>query len=83
MNNLIRMLEELIGQEARVEQQPFHPADMYANWANVEKARRLLNWEPQVLCRGCIQARGVVPVRAPLGQPGDYRITPPGILYRV
>ena len=27
---------------------PIHPADVAANWANVEKAGRLLGWEPQV-----------------------------------
>jgi UDP-glucuronate 4-epimerase len=48
VNELIRVLEELIGKKAQVEHLPLHPADMLANWANVEKARRLLGWEPQV-----------------------------------
>jgi UDP-glucuronate 4-epimerase len=42
------MLEDLIGKKAQVEHLPLHPADMLANWADVEKARRLLGWEPQV-----------------------------------
>jgi nucleoside-diphosphate-sugar epimerase len=48
MNALIAMLEELLGKKASVEHLPAHPADMLANWANVEKARRTLGWEPKV-----------------------------------
>jgi UDP-glucuronate 4-epimerase len=48
VNELIGVLEELIGKKAQVEHLPFHPADMLANWANVEKARSLLGWETQV-----------------------------------
>jgi nucleoside-diphosphate-sugar epimerase len=48
MNALIAMLEELLGKKANVVRLPAHPADMLANWANVEKARRILGWEPQV-----------------------------------
>jgi nucleoside-diphosphate-sugar epimerase len=45
---LISMLENLIGKKAQVEFLPRHPADMLANWANVDKARQMLGWEPQV-----------------------------------
>jgi UDP-glucuronate 4-epimerase len=45
---LIHLLEKLIGKQALIEHYPFHPADMQANWANVEKARQLLNWAPNV-----------------------------------
>jgi len=48
INQLIAMLEELVGRKAQVVRQPAHPADMLANWADVRKARRLLGWEPQV-----------------------------------
>jgi nucleoside-diphosphate-sugar epimerase len=48
MNSLIGLIEELVGQNARVEHYPANPADMSANWANIEKAKRLLNWTPQV-----------------------------------
>jgi nucleoside-diphosphate-sugar epimerase len=48
MIELIRALEALIGRNAKIEQRPAHPADMMANWADVEKAGRLLGWEPQV-----------------------------------
>ena len=48
INNLIRLLEKHIGHSAIIEHRPAHPADMRANQADVEKARRLLGWEPQV-----------------------------------
>jgi len=48
MNRLLRMLEERIGKKAQVVHFPFNPADMAANWADVEKARRLLGWQPEV-----------------------------------
>ncbi len=48
MNAVIAMLEELLGKKASVEHLPAHPADMLANWANVEKARRTLGWEPKI-----------------------------------
>ncbi|MQC26805.1 MAG: NAD-dependent epimerase/dehydratase family protein [Chloroflexi bacterium] len=48
MNELIALIEKLTGKEATVEQLPFHKADMQANQADVEKAGRLLGWEPSV-----------------------------------
>jgi nucleoside-diphosphate-sugar epimerase len=48
MNQLIAMLERLIGRKAQVEHYPFNPADIQANRASVEKARQMLGWEPKV-----------------------------------
>lgn len=48
MKALIAMLEERIGRKAVVEVHPPNPADMLTNWADVSKARRLLDWQPQV-----------------------------------
>lgn len=48
INELIQILEGMLGQKAQVEYLPRHPADMLTNWANVEKARRMLGWEPLV-----------------------------------
>lgn len=48
INDLIRMLESLTGKKANIEYLPRHPADMASNWANVEKARQLLGWEPRI-----------------------------------
>ncbi len=48
INELLHKIEERLGKKAIVEYIPRHPADVEANWANVDKARRLLGWEPQV-----------------------------------
>ncbi len=48
MNNLIRLFEKKIGKQARLEYQPRHMADALGNWADVHKAEKLLDWQPQV-----------------------------------
>ena len=48
INELLKIIETKLGKKAHVEYIPRHPADVEANWANVEKARRMLGWEPQV-----------------------------------
>jgi UDP-glucuronate 4-epimerase len=48
VNNLMHMVEQEVGHKARVAYGPLHPADVLANWANVEKAKRLLGWEPKI-----------------------------------
>jgi len=55
MNELISLLEEIIGKDARIERHSPHPADMLTNWADVSKARRLLGWQPQVGLREGVQ----------------------------
>jgi len=45
--DLIRMLESLTRQTAKIEYYPRHPADMTTNWADVDKARKLLDWKPK------------------------------------
>ncbi len=48
INELIHKLEEIIGKPAVIEHLPVVKADMLANLADISKARRLLNWEPEV-----------------------------------
>lgn len=48
INELLQSIEEKLGEKAIVQYIPRHPADVDANWANVDKARRLLDWEPQM-----------------------------------
>lgn len=45
---LIAAMEERLGKKAAIEHKPFHSADMMETWANIEKARELLGWEPAV-----------------------------------
>ena len=47
INGLIELTEELAGKQASVEYGPPNLADMYQNWADVSKARQLLDWQPQ------------------------------------
>ncbi|MCJ7724093.1 MAG: GDP-mannose 4,6-dehydratase [Anaerolineales bacterium] len=56
VNNLIKLLEQVIGKKAQIEHHPFHPADMQTNWADVSKARRLLGWEPQTSLNQGVQS---------------------------
>lgn len=48
INNLVKLLEELIGKKANVQYGPPNLADMYSNWADISKAGQLLGWEPRV-----------------------------------
>ncbi len=48
INNLIKLIEDIIGKKGDVQHGPANPADMLSNWADVSKAGRLLGWEPQV-----------------------------------
>jgi nucleoside-diphosphate-sugar epimerase len=48
INQMIAMLEELIGKKAQVVKHPAHRADILANWADISKAKRLLGWEPHM-----------------------------------
>ena len=48
INNLIKLMEDVIGKKANVQYGPPNPADMYTNSADVSKAGKLLGWEPQV-----------------------------------
>lgn len=45
---IIRLVSEMSGREPAIEHRPAHPADVPATWARVEKARRLLGWQPEV-----------------------------------
>ncbi|NMC45551.1 MAG: NAD-dependent epimerase/dehydratase family protein [Chloroflexi bacterium] len=48
INDLVGMIEARLGKKAVVKYQPAHPADMNASWADVSKAKQVLNWQPQV-----------------------------------
>ncbi len=46
--DLIRIIEELLGKEARIERLPAAPGDVPATWADISKAGDVLGWEPTV-----------------------------------
>jgi len=43
----IRIIEQLTGEQARIEYSDAHRADVRATWANIDKSRRMLGWEPR------------------------------------
>ncbi len=45
---IIEKLESLLGKTARIENKPFHKADIDSTWADISKANRQLNWQPAV-----------------------------------
>lgn len=47
LNDLIATIERHLGQRARIDRRPVHPADVRATWADISKARRLLDWAPK------------------------------------
>jgi len=48
INALIAQIEAMTGKTAERRTLPRHPADMLSSWADVSKARSLLDWKPQV-----------------------------------
>ena len=42
------LIERFLGKKALVRKMPFQKTDMLATWADIGKARKLLDWEPKV-----------------------------------
>lgn len=55
INDLITVVEDVVGKKADVRHGPPNPADMFTNWADVSKAGSLLGWEPQYNMRAGIE----------------------------
>jgi nucleoside-diphosphate-sugar epimerase len=51
LSAMISLIEELLGQKAKIDYRPWHPADMLSTWADISKARRMLGWSPQTSFR--------------------------------
>ena len=51
MNLIISELEKRLGKKARVNYREAHVADVRDTWADISKAKKLLDWEPQVLLK--------------------------------
>jgi UDP-glucuronate 4-epimerase len=45
---IISLIEKYVGKKAELRYKEFHKADMQATWADIERAKELLDWEPQV-----------------------------------
>jgi UDP-glucuronate 4-epimerase len=48
LSEMIHLIEKYTNKEAKYQYEDFHKADMEATWADIGKARELLNWQPQV-----------------------------------
>ena len=48
LNNVIEKLESLLGKKAKITNLPFHKADVKETWADISKAKSMLDWEPTV-----------------------------------
>ncbi len=48
LSYMIGLIEKFLDKRAKIEHKPFHKADLKATWADIEKAKNLLEWEPKV-----------------------------------
>jgi UDP-glucuronate 4-epimerase len=55
INNLIQLIEDVVGKKAIIQYGPPNPADMVTNWADVSKAGELLGWQPQFNMRAGVE----------------------------
>ncbi|MDA9808768.1 GDP-mannose 4,6-dehydratase [Flavobacteriales bacterium] len=46
INTLISKIEILLNKSAVINQKPFHSADVDSTWADITKAKKILDWEP-------------------------------------
>ena len=47
LSRLIELLESALGMEAQIDRQPLQPGDVPITYANIDKARRVLGYDPQ------------------------------------
>ena len=47
INQVINEIEMVVGKSAIIEQHPFPQTDMISTWANISRAKELLDWEPE------------------------------------
>ena len=48
INVVISKIESLLNKKAVINQLPFHSADVDVTWANIDKAKKILKWEPKI-----------------------------------
>ncbi len=48
LSEMISLIEQNLEKKARIKQEPFQKTDMMATWADVGKAKRLLDWSPEI-----------------------------------
>ncbi|HLC67137.1 MAG TPA: NAD-dependent epimerase/dehydratase family protein [Candidatus Nanoarchaeia archaeon] len=48
VQQLVNVIEQILGQKAKLQQAPAQPGDVPITYADIAKAKRLLDWEPKV-----------------------------------
>ncbi|MFZ4403302.1 MAG: GDP-mannose 4,6-dehydratase [Pseudobdellovibrionaceae bacterium] len=48
INDVIKKIEEALGKKATMDNHAFHKADLKETWADIDKAKKLIDWEPVV-----------------------------------
>lgn len=48
LNYVIELIEKYLGKKAKRDLNPFHKADLKASRADISKAQRILNWNPEI-----------------------------------
>ncbi len=48
LNEVLAIIEEELGKKSKIRYLDFHKTDMKATWANIDKAKNILNWNPLV-----------------------------------
>jgi UDP-glucuronate 4-epimerase len=47
LNDFISVVEKITGEKAKIIEKPRHPADVRQTYADIAKAKKLLNWQPK------------------------------------
>ena len=48
MSNIVELIENYLNKKAIINYTPAHAADVKDTWANIEKAKNLLQWRPTI-----------------------------------
>ena len=48
INDVIRIIERQVGENALISHEDMHPADPLVRWADTSRARRMMGWDPSV-----------------------------------
>jgi len=56
LSELVAKLEQFSGRKALLNRQPFQPGDVHVTWANIDKASRLLGYQPVTLLEEGLEA---------------------------
>ena len=54
--DLIQLIEQKLEEKAKIDYQPVHASDVLATWADIGKAKKLLEWQPQTFLPEGVQS---------------------------